>query len=205
MDATFQTSILASLVAIVLTLLAGCGGAPDTGRFEISDVRDHKAKRCLNRAFPLEPSFFAARRRIDSIGLFMQSRTGVDQDADLVYIEVFEPGEVRRNTGREISFGFPATADTPALAEVDVRETCRNLNVSLAIQGNLTFSQLGLESGERVEGRLTSGSIVDARTGETVAGSITGRWDFAVRVTSPYRSYPTYREGYPTGPGRRPD
>ena len=191
------------LPAVVLAALLaagglGCGDSPDAGRFEIGEIRAHD--KCLQAASPLKPTFFAARERRDSVGLFMQTKARVESDADVVWIEVLKPAQAKRNPDKVYSFEYPPAEKTPVRAELLVEETCPDLNVSLAIRGRARFDKLNLEAGEKVVGELLEGAVVDARTGEVVAGSISGRWNFDVEITAPHRDYPTYGDDYPRNP-----
>lgn len=184
-----------------LSVAAACGGGDENvGHFEMADIRvDDERGACLDAAFPFDPSFFAARERIDSVGVFLQSRARLGQDADIVYFEVLEPDEVRGEESA-VSFGGPPSASTPIRAEIDLGESCPKLNASLRLQGSVQFDALGTESGDRVAGELLEGTLVDSRSGETVAGSVTGRWDFVVETTAPHRTYPTYDDEYQVDP-----
>jgi len=194
--------VLAAAVLAGLLLAPACGGGDEnTGHFEVADIRvDDERGACLDATFPLDPTFFAARDRIDSVGIFMQSRARPGQDADILYLEVLKPNEVREQTGTPIAFGGPPSASTPIRAEVDMGETCPRLNASLRLQGSVQFDTLGTDSGERVAGALLEGTVVDNRSGEIVAGEVTGRWEFVVETEAPHQFHPTYDDEYPVDP-----
>jgi hypothetical protein len=175
---------------LVAALATACVPVNDEGRFDLENVQRHEE--CLQEVFPFEPTFLAAHNSLDSVGLLMQSQARLTQSADYVYIEIFEPGQVAAGSPTTFTFGYPTDAETPARAEVALRESCPQLNVSLAIRGKVTLERLDTDSGGRVIGQLTEGTVIDARSGEVVAGSITGSWDFTSKVTAPWRNYPTY-------------
>lgn len=189
--------ILLGAVALVWPLWAGCLGPSGEGRIEISDLREHEG--CFEKAFPLEPSFFAARDRIDSIGLFLQNRAGPEQDADGLYLEVYDLEAARTKPAPDLSIEYPVTGQTPVRGEVTVASACPSLNASFAIRGQVQFDALSAQKGERVQGEL-SGEVIDARSGDVVAGDITGIWSFEVRTGSPWQFYPSPRDDYPTSP-----
>lgn len=193
---TISTEIAA--IAWLVVIAAGCGGATDSGRFDVDEVRAHES--CLDAMFPFEPEFFAARERIDSIGLFMQSKTRPTQDADLVYIEVYDVEAATAGEFGGETLSHPHEEAPTARAEIDIQESCPNLGSSFALEGTLSFDQFETGRGGRISGELTDGSIVDARDGRPVADGLVGEWDFAVQITAPHRSYPTYGDEYPTDP-----
>jgi len=183
--------VLAGLIAGALAV--GCAREPNSGQFEISDIRkEGELGECLEDAFPLNPTFYAARERIDSVGLFVQTRARIGSDADLVYIEMFEPGRVRDGSKTAFSFGGSPSGSTSVRAEVHLGETCPRQNAALRIEGRAQFDSLRVDPGDRVVGELMEGTLLDGQTGETVAGTIEGRWDFAVQTGSPYSAYPTF-------------
>ena len=180
------------MVALLMVswVVTGCVPVNDEGRFDIDDVQQHQE--CLREVFPFEPSFLATHKSLDSVGLLMQSQTRLTQSADYVYIEVFEPGPITPDSPKTFTFGYPTDANTPVRAEVALRETCPELNVSLAVRGRLTLERLETDSGGSVVGQLTEGTVIDARSGQVIAGDITGSWDFTSKVTAPWRNFPTF-------------
>jgi hypothetical protein len=184
--------------ALTCVILAGCIGPSGDGRIEVSDLRAHE--QCFEKAFPLEPTFFAARERIDSVGLFLQNRAGPEQDADGIYLEVYDVQSARANPAADLSIDYPVTRRTPVRGEVTVASACPSLNASFVIRGQVQFDALSAQKGERVQGELVSGEVVDARSGDVVAGDITGIWSFQVRTGSPWQFYPSPRDDYPTSP-----
>lgn len=189
-------------VILACVYALGCGGpAPDEGRFDVSEIRvdDHRGQ-CLENAFPLDPSFYAARERIDSVGIFLQSEVDLGQDADVVYFEIFQPDRLRDTSETPVAFGGPLETTTTVRAEIELGETCPRLNASFRVQGQLRFSSLSTESGDRVAGELLEGAVIDNRSGETVAESANGRWDFAVGAGAGSEAYPTHDDEYRVDP-----
>jgi hypothetical protein len=184
--------------ALAGVLWAGCIGPSGDGRIEVNDLRAHE--QCFDQAFPLEPSFFAARERIDSVGLFLQNRAGPEQDADGIYLEVYDVQSARTNPAADLSIDYPVTRRSPVRGEVTVASACPSLNASFVIRGQVRFDALSAQKGEGVQGELVSGEVIDARSGDVVAGDITGIWSFQVRTGSPWQFYPSPRDDYPTSP-----
>lgn len=185
---------LALAVAALSTLACACVDSRNEGRFEVDDIQAHRD--CLGRAFPFEPTYFSARERIDSVGVFMQSESRLGTDADFVHLEVYAT-ERARNSDSPVDVAFPSREGSEARADLEIQETCPRANVSLAIEGTAQFDEFRVGRRGRVVGRLTEGAVVDARTGEEVAGSVTGEWAFDVHGDG---SWPTYDDRYPVDP-----
>ena len=186
------------LIALVWSCLTGCIGPSGDGRIEVSDVRQHA--QCFEKAFPLEPRFFAARERIDSIGLFLQNRAGPEQDANGLYLEVYDVTPAQTDSLQALAIEYPVTRRTPVRGEVTVASACPSLNASFVLRGQVQFDALSAQKGQRVQGELVGGEILDARTDDVVAGDIRGIWSFRVRTGSPWQFYPSPRDDYPTSP-----
>lgn len=194
-NAVYAASALLS-VALLFVGVA-CGPSSERGSFELADIRAHEA--CFQEAFPLEATFATARERIDSVGIFLQDSAGIERRADLVYFEIYDLEGVRQATD-PVAFDHPATVESPIRGEVALRETCPRLNEAFALRGELRFEDLKTGKGDRVRGELVEGTVINARTGEIVVESITGSWDFTVKLGSPWQFFTNDREEYPVEP-----
>jgi hypothetical protein len=185
-------SLTRTFAALFALCVVGCGDdPPDSARFDVSDIQRHRA--CLERAFPLEPPTFDTRRRIDSVGVFMLSRVRLQIDADLVYIEVFRPEEIRERLGEPIEvepdLGPQPSADRTLRVEVELRESCSELNTTLLVRGDVVFQSFPPDGEGRIRGRFEGASIISARTGDIVAEEVSGRWQFEAPDRSPYPTF----------------
>lgn len=172
-------------------LLLACSCAPDAGeaRFEVTQVALQQD--CMRRAFPFEPTDLRAQRHPGSTSLFFQNNPGPARSADLLTIELFAdnpaaqplPILVERNPSPQP--GEPALAarvpnDTPAArADLQLLNTCPLLDDSLLIEGSVTITEFGRDPGDTIAGQLTA-KLLDARTGATVAESLTGTFSFTI-------------------------
>lgn len=188
-----------------LTTLA-CGDADREARFDVDGIQ--KFGPCIRSAFPMEPTFLATKKRIDSVGIFLQTQTALGPEGDLVYFEVYDHDRIADNPGRDVPFEYPPRTAPPVRGKLATWGSCPDTNVSLAIEGTIRFDEFGTESTDRMVGELVDGTIVDARTCEVdegddcevVAERITGSWNFPVEVTAPHRSYPTFEDEYRVEP-----
>ncbi|MFB6372353.1 MAG: hypothetical protein ABEN55_04440, partial [Bradymonadaceae bacterium] len=155
---------------------------------------------CLQRTFPLEPTFMATQERIDSVGIFLQTKARIGPAGDIVYFEVFDNEEFADNPGKTVTFEYPPESSPAIRAKLAPWESCPDTNASLAIEGTVRFDQFGTDSDDRMIGELVEGKIVDARTDEVVAESLTGTWDFDVEVSAPNRTWPNDRDEYQSDP-----
>ena len=203
-----RTLVYATAAAVLVAAAAittGCVGREGEGRFEVSGIR--KYNDCLERTFPLVPEFMSTGERIDSVGIFLQTKAQLSPAGDLVYIEVFEDVDVGGDTAESFTFdnrpalepNFPPEPTPPVRIKVAPWESCPDSTISLAVEGTVRFDSFGVDSSDRMVGELTEGTIVDATSGEVVAESLTGFWDFAVQVAAPYRAYPNVRDEYKSG------
>ncbi len=186
------SSVTWRLVVLFAAWLVGCGEQPpDSARFDVSGIQRHAS--CLEQAFPLEPSTFDRRRRIDSTGLVMSSRERLELDADLVYLEVFARDAVRNQLGTSIDvdpdLGPQPTADRTLRVEIRLEESCPDLNASFLVRGEVIFESWSASDDERIRGHFDDASIIEARTGKQVADELSGRWHFRASDRS---AFPTF-------------
>lgn len=173
--------IWCSLAAL---LLAGCSVSSE-GFFDVSGVTDHES--CFDAMFPFEPRFLTSRERQGSAGLFMQSAGGNFQDADVVYMEIYDRENV--DTGVQIDFSRPGVLEAAAIGEIQMGRSCPDLIESLYLQGGVVFEQFDTAQDGFVEGRLENASIWSARSDEQIAGTIEGEFLIEVRVGPPYEEF----------------
>ncbi len=184
------SACIAGLVAALLVSVA-CAEPDALARFRADGIQTFQS--CLDRFFPLKATFATGRDRIDSTGFFWATDTTVTSDTDLVYLEVFDRQAATNSAGSPVSFSYrPDTATQPMRMELHPEQSCPDLNISLVVEGSVEFSTFGRDIGDTVTGELVEGTILDARTGDTVATSITGDWDFDIQSGSPSVFYPTY-------------
>lgn len=194
-DIERTTTVSYAAILLVFAVLGGaCVDSENRGRFEVDGVE--KYRNCLESAFPFEPTFFSARERIDSAGLIMQSDARLGTDADRLHLEVYAT-ERAKDPDSPVEVVFPSRDSSRARADLELQETCPRTNISLAIEGTARFDEFSAGRRGRVVGRLTEGAVIDARTGEEVASSLSGEWAFDVRGDG---SWPTYDAAYPVNP-----
>ncbi len=189
--------LVAALAAALVAASAGCAEAEDTARFEVTDIdAPSEMAECFEEAFPLEPSFFAARESLETVGLLMQTKTRLGPDGDLVHVELFGPDEIDEQLGESIAVEHPSDTSSPARASVAMYQTCPRLDASLAVEGTIRFEEFGKDPGDRIVGELTDATIVDTRREQPVA-SMSGSWAFTVEGAPPHRLYPDGRDPFP--------
>ncbi len=171
-------------LSVAVVLLGGCPVTSE-GFFDVADVREYE--NCFDAMFPFEPRFLTSRERQGSVGLFMQSDGGNFQDADVVYMEVFDRDDVE--TGTAIEFSRPGELDAAVIGEVQFGNSCPDLVESLYLQGNVVFDQFDSAQDGFVEGRLEGASIWSARSEQVVAGTFEGDFLIEVRVGQPYEEF----------------
>ncbi|MFU8806984.1 MAG: hypothetical protein ACNA8W_24465 [Bradymonadaceae bacterium] len=181
--------LFCSVILMALASTPACRYLADPGEaiFEVAQVTQHEE--CMNAAFPFEPNFFAARQRRTSIGLFLQSRGGLDTDFDLVQIELYEPAFIHKNLGRPIPLSIPNAPDPIARATVLLRESCEDLWEGFYLTGAVIIDVLDLDDDRRVEGSFSGASLVKTRTNEVVAGEFQGSWAYDVLRGPPHEEF----------------
>lgn len=174
--------------------MAGCAEPDDSARFQVANLdTSDRIRECFEEAFPLEPTYFAVRERIEgSVGIFMQTKTRVSPDGNLVFFEIYTEDRV----GPSIEFDYPSTTASPARSNVAMYEACPRLDASLAVEGTIRFDEFGTESGDRIIGELTEGTIIDAKADEPI-GEISGSWDFGVEIGYPHQLFANDRDEFP--------
>jgi hypothetical protein len=193
--------------AIGLTAAACCVGLTSCGpqgEGEFTFGTPLEYQECFEELDPMVPSFFATRDRIDSVGVFAQSRPDVQSDADLVHIEVYRaPDDVSKVEGEPLTLAGPDVPLPQARAALAVNASCPDLGESFELRGTVTFEEIGANSGDLVRGELTDGSVVvvsDDEPTRTVVEDVAGSWDFTVELGAPYRNYPTFDDEYRRSP-----
>lgn len=190
-------------VAILLLACAmtSCGPQGD-GEFTFGTPLEYEE--CFETLDPMTPTFFASRNRIDSVGVFAQSRPDVQADADLVHIEVYRPpGEVSKVEGQQLTISGPEESNPNVRAALAVNASCPELGESFELRGTVVFERISAENGDMVRGELTDGSVVvvsDDEPTRTVVEDVSGNWDFVVEIGAPYRNYPTFDDEYRRSP-----
>lgn len=178
----------------VMGLLVGCAQPDDSARFQVADLEtSDRIRKCFEEAFPLEPTYFAVRERIgDSVGIFMQTKTRANPAGNMVFFEIY----TEDRTGRSIEFDYPSDTSSPARSNVAMYEACPRLDASLAVEGTIRFDEFGTESGDRIVGELTEGTIIDAKADKPI-GQISGSWDFGVEIGYPHQLFANDRDEFP--------
>jgi hypothetical protein len=188
---------LAGLVWAVIAatgLATGCAEPDDSARFQVSNLdTSDRIRKCFEEAFPVEPSYFAVRERIEgSVGIFMQTKTRAHPAGNMVFFEIY----TEDRTGQPIEFDYPSDTSSPARSNVAMYEACPQLDASLAVEGTIQFDQFGIESGDRIVGELTEGTIIDAKADKPI-GEISGSWDFGVEFGYPHQLFANDRDEFP--------
>jgi hypothetical protein len=176
---------------ILLITIAGCAPPDTVATFEASGAQRYQS--CIDQLFPFAATFAATRQRIDSTGYFWMASTQPTYDTDLVYLEVYDRQAARNSGNSPVQFVYrPETTGQPMRIEIHPEGTCPDANISLVAEGTVRFDTFSDDNGDTVTGQLLSGAIIDARTGETVADTFTGEWDFNVTSGYPAQFYPSY-------------
>ena len=162
-----MTRRLTFLLAIT-ALVAACS-PPASARFEVSDVQKHQE--CFDLAFPFDPVFLASRSRDESVGIFFQSRGGNFQFVDLIHFEVFGTGNLP--IGEPIEMDPIVMNATRVASDLVLGRSCPEMTDSLGLTGTITFDEFSQEIDGVIAGSV-DGSVVSLRSGDTVAGSLTG-------------------------------
>jgi hypothetical protein len=188
--------LLAGLLWFVAVagLTTGCAKPKDSARFQVAELdTSDRIRECFEKAFPLEPTYFAVRERIDgSVGIFMQTKTRAGPAGNMMFFEIY----TEDRTGSPIEFQYPSDTSSPARSNVAMYEACPRLDASLAVEGTIEFDSFGTESGDRIVGELSGGTIIDAKRDEPI-GQITGTWDFGVELGYPHRLFANDRDEFP--------
>ncbi len=189
---TLASLLWAASAAACLT--TGCAEPDDSARFQVANLdTSDRIRECFEEAFPLEPTYFAVRERIDgSVGIFMQTQTRVSPAGNMIFFEIY----TQDRTGRSIEFDYPSDTSSPARSNVAMYEACPRLDASLAVEGTIRFDEFGTESGDRIVGELTEGTIIDAKADEPI-GQISGSWDFGVEIGYPHQLFANDRDQFP--------
>lgn len=176
---------------LTLCLLTPLSCAPDAGqaRFEVTGAE--RQQDCMQRAFPFEPTDLRAQHHPGSTTLFFQNNPGPIRTADLLTIEVFAPDPTAQPVPLRVEVNADAQPWEPRLstfippdqpaarADLQLLNTCPLVDDSFIIEGTLTFSMFGRDPGDQIKGRLDA-KLLDARTGATVAQTLTGTFDFTI-------------------------
>ena len=191
-----------------LCVLGTTGCADDgNGEFTISGIEQHED--CLSTASPLRPEMLAARERVNTIGLFMQTDFRLPSTSDLVYFEVYQPDYVRSRLGEPIELADPLELfkddfefDEPPVVRGQMlfAETCPEVLATFALRGTVIFHELGAEDGDVVRGELIDGEIINPREETVVARQVNGTWRYTVDQIRPKQHFPTFRDEIPRGP-----
>lgn len=117
----------------------------------------------------------------------------------MVYFEVFDPESVE--LGTPIATDPLVLQDTKIAASLDLGESCPPVGILGTsepgkpqisnvphIVGEVTFDQFSQEIDGVIAGTV-EGTLVHPKTGETVAESFTGEFDFTVQVGQPYEEF----------------
>ncbi len=196
---------LFTLVLATLAIGVGACANDDTGHFTVSGVQRYQ--QCISKASPIEPQLFAARARINSIGLFFQTDYRLPSLSDLVYFEVYQPDYVRQHLGEPIALSNPLEliqgderfATPPVVrGQISFDHTCPQIRESFGLVGTVVFDQIGDQDGDIVQGSLVDAKIVSVRDNGVVAEHVDGTWQFT--VSKPPRYFSNDRDKYPYGP-----
>ncbi|MGM0558286.1 MAG: hypothetical protein ACQEVA_18020 [Myxococcota bacterium] len=190
-----------ALAMCCVSLTTSCGPQGE-GEFTFGTPLEYQE--CFEKVDPIMPTFYAARDRIDSVGVFIQTRPDVQADADLVHIEVYRaPDDISKVEGEALTLAGPNDPLPQARAALAVNASCPDLGESFELRGTVTFDEIGANAGDAVRGELTDGTVVvvsDDEPTRTVAEDVAGAWDFTVEVGAPYRNYPTFDDEYRRSP-----
>ena len=161
----------------VLFCLAGCI-EQGKAHFDLTEA-SHKTDDCLSNAFPMDLSVMNVVYREDSRGIFLQTRAGSFENADLVYFEVFH--STRRDV--ELPIGQKIADERSVLVEIELGESC-DVPQSLRIDGFAYFDELDTADEGRISGHLHDATLYRLRRdGWNAVGTISGFWDFEVLHT----------------------
>lgn len=208
-NSCLQGPLVACSLGVLLASMglasASCA-ADEDAEFTIGSVQRYED--CLATASPIRPKMLAARERVNTIGVFMQTEAVLPSISDLVYFEVYQPKLVRSKLGEPIELADPlefeddADFDVPPVVRgvIAFSETCPELNETFGLRGTVVFDQLGADDGDIVAGQLVDGVIVSTRDNEIVAEDVAGSWEFTVDQRRPHQYFPTYRDEIPRGP-----
>jgi hypothetical protein len=181
--------IIHPLLTLCLPMLLSCAPNAGQARFEITGAE--RQLDCMQRAFPFEPTDLRAQHHPDSTTLFFQHNPGPIRTADLITIEIFAQDPSAQPIPLRVAFNAQAQpweprlstvipTDQPAArADLQLLNTCPLVHDSFILEGTLTFSMFGRDPGDQIKGRLDA-KLLEARTGATVAQTLTGTFDFTV-------------------------
>ncbi|MFW5968329.1 MAG: hypothetical protein ACOCV2_12465 [Persicimonas sp.] len=184
-----------------VAIAAGCVDQ-DQGAFELADIE--RDEECLQEASPVEPSKFGVREQRDTITLFMETDYRLASLGDGVLVELYQPDTVRENLGEPVELADPLELveddekfddDPVARAQLLVDESCPGLDERLGLRGEIIFEAIGTERGDDVVGRIENAEAVSLRREDVAIGSVTGQWDYTIKMARPYKYYPDYEMG----------
>jgi hypothetical protein len=185
----YRSPSLTTVMLAAMWILTAAACAPDDygyARFTVDEVTDYEA--CMSEAFPLEASFFAARNRANSLGLFLQTRGGHNANHDLVYLEIHQPAYVRARLGEPVPLSSPTDVDPVVVARLLLLDSCPDLLESLFVTGTVVFEALSPNGDRRIEGHFSGAQLVSSRTSEVIA-SIEGSWAYDVLRGPPHEEF----------------
>ncbi len=142
---------------------------------------------CMSDFMPFDSEFQTAQSQDSSIVLLFQSDGGNPSGKDLLAFVMREPSEF--STGTTYSLESPMSS-TGFSGELSLRHSCPQQPLSLALTGDITVTQFDDVSDSIVSGTLANGTVVDARSGETLISNLTGSWEFPYETGPPYEPFP---------------
>ncbi|MBA2663496.1 MAG: hypothetical protein H0U74_14505 [Bradymonadaceae bacterium] len=187
LNPAFGPPSLVLLALLGFGLCSACTFDYGEAKFTIGAVSAHNA--CFSQAFPLEATFFSARERANSVGVFLQSVPGHIGETDLVFFEVYQPDFVNTRLGQPIALSPPEQSDAVVRGKLALMGACPQMLESFYIAGDVVFEALDPLDTQSVAGTIEGASIVDARTGVVVAEGLSGSWRFDVRRSQPFQEF----------------
>lgn len=188
-------------VGVLCAGLIGCdddiGAGELVGSLEVPGCVDGETARFVCEDTPIERcealrltfDFFSLEQLGNAARITMQRGGQILGRTDGILLEIKDLRLIRGRLGQSLPVGL----DANVRVGLGLFELCPDTTQNFAISGSVVFDALGVESGDRVAGRIErlevrDGRSVDGRPG-AVLGLLRGDFDFTLQVGPPYQRF----------------
>ncbi len=173
---------------LVSLFATACGSDQNAAQFTLSGKSSLESN-CFESAFPLDAKISAARNSQNSISLLFKSAEADFDQANGIFIEVYQPDTVRKNLAQGTPISAPGSADAVVGAKLMLFAACPDTVNSFYLDGEIIFTALESGKNAHMAGTITDARVLNARTHEVVAEGLSGSWDFTVQPGQPSQTF----------------